>query len=204
MILLIGLLPSSAAEISASGEETRQAPERPGDFGRLLKEQRARYPEMQLPDCYKLLFQACLGSEHAVGDPGAAKQWLERELATMGPGPVEPVIDPITPDGRIVRVHLRAFVLRKGDATRLVQAFGQTANTHRGSRESLAAAWELVIKLAAAGELPFSAAAAQNYGREMAKAGYPAVRHSDKFRELYRPAYRVLAREHLAGLLPAQ
>ena len=170
------------------------------DFRPILKAQLARYPEMQVQDCYKLLYQACLGSEHAVNDPAVAARWLEKELAELGPGPDEPVIDPIASDGRIVRVHLRAFVQHKGDTARLAQAFVQTANTYHGSREVLAAAWKQVISLAATGELPFPVAAVQKYGLEMAAAGYPAVHHSEKFQQRYGPAYRVIAREFVAGL----
>jgi len=129
-----------------------------------------------------------------------AAQWLEKELADLGPGPDEPVIDPIASDGRIVRVHLRAFVQHKGDTARLAQAFVQTANTYHGSREVLAAAWKQVTELAEAGGLPFTADAARKFGQAMAANGYPAAHHSEKFRQLYHPAYRVIAREFVAGL----
>lgn len=175
----------------------------PGDFRPMLAQHLARYPELQLQDCYKLLVQACLGSEHAVGDPAAAARWMERELATLGPGPDEPLVDPITPDGRIVRIHLRPFVARKGDPARLVAAFVQTANDYRGSREALALAWEQVVALAESGALPFSAEAARDYGRKMAADAWPAVRHSKIFRERYQPAYRIVMREQLAGLVAA-
>jgi len=174
------------------------------DFKPVIKAHLARYPAMELQDCYKLLYQACLGSEHAVGDTAAATRWLDQELASLGDGPVEPAIDPLTPDGRIVRVHLRPFVQQHGDKARLAQAFVETGQTFRGSRETLAAAWEQVVQLAAARELPFTAAAARTYGKEMAAAGNPAVHHSEKFTRLYHPAYRVIAREYLPGLLPDQ
>jgi hypothetical protein len=176
----------------------------PDDFRLLLKTQVARYPGLQVQDCYKLLFQACLGSEHAVSDPAAAAQALEKELANLGPGPDEPGLDPIAPDGRILRVHLRTLVQHKGDATRLAEAFVKTANTYRGSRAALAVAWEQVTLLAAAGELPFTPEAVRKYGQDMAMAGFPAVRHSDHFRQLYRPAYRVIACEYLSGVYPKE
>jgi len=171
------------------------------DFTPVLKQNLARYPEMQLQDCYKLLVQACLGSEHAIGDAAAAIRWMERELATLGPGPDEPLIDPLSPDGRLVRVHLRPFVAQKSDPAKLVTAFVQTANTFHGSRETLAAAWIQLVTLAESGALPFTAAAARDYGKEMAAAGWPAVRHSKLFNERYKPAYRVVEREQLAGWL---
>lgn len=171
------------------------------DFTPVLKQHFARYPEMQLQDCYKLLVQACLGSEHAVGDAATATRWVERELATLAPGPAEPLLDPISPDGRLVRVHLRPFLAQKGDPARLVTAFVQTANTFHGSRETLVAAWAQVIALTEAGSLPFPADAARAYGKEMAAAGWPAVRHSKPFNARYQPAYRVVEREQLAGWL---
>ncbi len=185
-----------AANHSAAAETT--AP----DFSAVLTQHLKRYPGMELQDYYKLLVQACLGSEHAVGDTEAATHWMERELATMGPGPDEPLFDPISPDGRLVRVHLRPFVAQKGDPARLVAAFVQTANTDHGSSETLAAAWMQLVALTESRTMPFTPEAAREYGRKMAAAGWPAVRHSKTFRERYQPAYRVVSREQLAGLMP--
>jgi hypothetical protein len=194
LLLLLALTAGTAgAETSAAG---------PGDFGPILREQARRHPQLQPQDCYKLILQACLGSEHAAGDMTAAARWLERELAGLGPGPAEPLVEPISPDGRIVRVHLRAFVAAKGDPVRLLKAFGQTAANFPGTRAALPAAWQQVVQLAEANGLPFPAEAARDFGEKMAKAGYPAVRHSTVYTENYRPAYRVIAREYLAGLLP--
>jgi hypothetical protein len=111
-------------------------------------------------------------------------------------------VDPVSPDGRIVRVHLRPFVARQGDRPRLLADFVQTASMFKGSRPALEAAWAQVVQLAAAKELPFAAEAAHEFGAKMAAQGYPAVRHSPAYRDSYRPAYRVLARAYLPGLVP--
>ncbi|HVT72982.1 MAG TPA: hypothetical protein VHD61_07580 [Lacunisphaera sp.] len=174
------------------------------DFAPILKEQVRRYPGLQVQDCYKLVFQACLGSEHAALDEATARQWLEREVAGLGPGPAEPLIDPISPDGRIVRIHLRPFVEQHGDVRKLAAAFVQTARTFHGSKQELAAAWAGVVRLAAEGGLPFGAGEAERFGSAIAADGYPAVHHSKAFNERHRPAYRVVAREFLAGLVPGQ
>jgi hypothetical protein len=75
----------------------------------------ARYPAMQIQDIYKLVHQAAMGSEHAISSARGPRMWLERELAEMGSGPEETLIDPISGDGQIVRVHLRPFLARGGD-----------------------------------------------------------------------------------------
>ena len=166
-------------------------------FAAIVLAHLARYPAMQLEDVYKLAHQACLGSEHAVRDRAQAERWLERELARLGDGPQEPTIDPVAPDGRIVRVHLRPFVAAGGDATDLLDAFVRTANGFRGSHELLRSSWATVEGLAADGSLPFSRPDARAFGRRMADAGFPAVHHSAAYGAAYRPAYRVVARAFL-------
>ena len=158
-----------------------------------------RYPAMQCEDVYKLAHQACLGSEHAVPDRARAERGLERELAQLGDGPPEPAIDPISPDGRIVRVHLRPFMAAGGMAAELLDAFVRTANEFRGSSELLRACWGSVEAMAAAGSLPFSLASTEAFGRRAEGAGYPAVHHSAAYGAAYRPAYRVVAVEYLPG-----
>jgi hypothetical protein len=152
---------------------------------------------MQVEDVYKLAHQACLGSEHAVGERAQAERWLERELEQLGDGPHEPTIDPISPDGRIGRVHLRPYLAGGGDATDLLDAFVRTANGFRGSHERLRSSWATVEALAADGSLPFSRADAEAFGRSADAAGFPAVHHSPAYGAAYRPAYRVVARAFL-------
>jgi hypothetical protein len=115
---------------------------------RLLRLHLDRYPLLQLEDLYKLLHQGVLGSEHAVTSPSGAREWLEREIAGLGPGPEEPLIDPISGDGRIARVHLRPFLAGGGDQEALLTAFVRTANEHHGSRREFEAAWHLAESLA--------------------------------------------------------
>lgn len=173
------------------------------DFRPVLLRHAAGHPKLQVQDCYKLLFQACLGAEHAVQDEAGARRWLEEEIAGLPPGPDEPPVEPVSPDGSLVRVHLRPFVARRGDAGALARAFFLTARARFGTRQDLAAAWPQVVRLAAAGQLPFTAAEAEEFGRRMAAASYPAVRHTETFRREHAPAYRVIAREFLPGVLPA-
>jgi len=103
----------------------------------LLADHLTRYPKMEARDVYKLLFQAVLGAEHAVRDEAAARDWLYREQREMGGGPSEPVLDPLSPDGRLVRVHLRPYLAAGGDPEALLRAFVRTANEWRGAPETL-------------------------------------------------------------------
>lgn len=169
----------------------------PKDFLPLVRAHAERHPLLEAQDIYKFLFQACLGAEHAAPDEAGALAWLEREIATMGPGPTEPMTEALTPDGSLVRVHLRPFVARGGDVKQLARAFRATAQRTFGSREDLAHAWQAVVELENAGALALDPSEVREFGERMRAAGFGPVRHSERFRAEYRPAYRVVARDLL-------
>ena len=159
----------------------------------LLSAHLARYPAMQLDDIYKLLHQAALGPGHAVDNPVAARKRLDQEIEALGDGPAEPMQDIISPDGRLGRVHLRSYLAARGDADALHRAFVETANSYPASPDKLAKFCGCLGDLAAAGGIPFTREEVVAYFGKIAQDGYPAVHHSEAFRNAYRPAYRVVA-----------
>lgn len=167
------------------------------DLRRILADHCRRYPRLQVADLYKLLHQASMGSEHAVSGEAGVRAWLERELVTMGAGPEEPLIDPISPDGEIVRVHLRPYTAAGLDPEQLLEAFVQTAREYRGFAERLQRYGQVAGDMAAAGLLPFRPAQVRAFMQRMEERGFPAVHHSPVYETLYRPAYRVVARTFL-------
>ena len=189
LVLLLLFVALCAAPFCAQDEEVR--------FRHLVQAQAARYPLMELQDVYKLIHQAAMGSEHAVSDTAAAYRWMEREIATLADGPDDPLLDPLTPDSQLVRVHLRPYLAGGGDPDALVRAFVETANTYPGSVERLRRYWRYAERSAEAGLLPFSPDAMTAFLAEQAEAGYPAVHHSARYEAAYAPAYRVVARQHL-------
>jgi len=166
-------------------------------FAPIVRAHLARYPLMQTEDLYKLCHQAALGSEHAVIDLQGARDWLARELDGLSGDVVEPMIDPISPDRRILRVHLRPFVAAAGDAEELLQAFVQTANGFRGTASQLKRYWTAIVELSRRGEMPFAADDLERFLDHMEAASFAAVHHSARYQAAYRPSYRVVAREFL-------
>ncbi len=166
--------------------------------GRILAAQFARYPRMQPADVYKLVFQATMGSRHAGLDSAMAAEWLTREVAQLGPGPAEPVVDTISPDGRMVRVNLRPYLAAGGSRDALLAAFLRTAREFRGSRAGLRRALGAVERLGGTRDLPLRRGALHTYFERMRTRGYPAVEHSDEYLGAYLPSYRVV----LAALVP--
>jgi len=159
----------------------------------LLSQHIARYPRMQLDDIYKLLHQAALGPGHAVKDATNARAWLEKEVAELGPGPVEPENDIISPDGKLARVHLRTWVAAGRSLDDLNRVFVETANSYTPSRDRLEKFCGCLGDLAGAGRIPFAQQEVVAYFDRIAQASYPVVHHSRTYTDAYRPAYRVVA-----------
>lgn len=166
--------------------------------GTLLEAHLRRYPRMELADIYKLLHQAALGSGHAVRDAADAQARLQDEITTLGAGPAEPMIDPISPDGRLARIHLRVYRDAGQDVNKLAQAFVATANSYPPAPEKLAKFCGCLGDLAEQGGLPFSRAVVVTYFNAIAEESYPVVHHSEAFRAAYKPAYRVVDLQQLA------
>jgi hypothetical protein len=156
-----------------------------------------RYPQMAVQDLYKLIFQAAMAAEHGIADVAAARRRLTHELQELADGPDEPLIDPISPDGGIVRIHLRPYLASQGDPEALLAAFMRTAQTHHGSVATLQRYWHVAEDMAAAGLLPFGPEALRRFFMVMQAQGFPAVHHSAGYRAAYRPAYRVIVRAFL-------
>ena len=147
-----------------------------------------RYPLMQAQDVYKLIHQAACGPAHAVTHRDVAREWLENELETLSDPWPEALIDPISPDGELVRVHLAPFKASRGDPLTLLDAFIRTSQEVHPDDERLerylAASLESVPELA--GLLA-----------SLKSQGFPALHHSDAYRTAYRPAYRVVLKKYL-------
>jgi hypothetical protein len=159
-------------------------------FESILKSHLARYPEMQIQDVYKLVHQAALGSEHAAMNRHEACVRLEREIVQLGDEDAEPAIDPISADGKIVRVHLLPFILQDGDLEALLTAFVRTANEFHGDEQTLKIYWDIATGF-------FPPAEMDDFIQSMQAQNYPAVHHSAIYTQRYHPAYRVILEKYL-------
>jgi hypothetical protein len=163
----------------------------------ILKNQFARTPMMQSQDVYKLIFQAALGSEHAVADEQSARIWLAHEISRMGVGPDDPLHDRLSPDGRILRVHLRPYIKSGKDLETLLHAFIRTANEWHGTNETLKmyAVEAINFLQSRTGSSPCKDF--ETFFAGMESQGFPAAHHSGEYVRLYHPAYRVVCRQFL-------
>ena len=165
----------------------------------------AAEPSATVEDVYKWLFQAARGGEHAAPSEDAARAWLEREWAGLGPPlPGEPLVVPLRPDGAVVRLNLRPFKAAGGDPEALLRAFLASARSFRADAGLFVGAWRAFGRaLPREGEAGTEAEAFARLDREAERAGWPARHHSGGYEAARHPAYRVLTGEAAAALAPA-
>ena len=159
----------------------------------IVEAQLARHPGMGTDDLYKLLHQAAMGSEHAMHDTAGVRAWMVNELATMGEGPAEPMVDTIAPGGAIVRVNLRPWVAAGRSTDSLLQAFIATATAYPPDTARLARYLAAADPVLAAGKASFGLEAWHDLVAAKRAAGFPAGEHSAGYEAAYRPAYRIVA-----------
>ena len=166
----------------------------------LIRQHLSRRPRMQPRDVYKLLYQGVLGPEHIISSPQTFASYLLTELNGLADQPdTEPLTEPVRPDGALLRLNLRAFKSQEGNFDALLSACLETAQRKWGSLADLHAAWQVACELCQQGQLPgMSYQVWLSFSAWLREQGFPAVHHSQEYRELYHPAYRLVA----SNLLP--
>ncbi len=200
LAFVIWTLPGAAVSYSSPGSlETGGDPE----LCRLAEEQVRRYPRARVVDLYKFAHQAAFGAGHAVPDARHARDWLMREIENLPPADPETpsplLLEPLLPDGSLVRVHLRPWVDAGRDPEALLSAFVRTANTYKGSYSVLVTYWECFRDLARDGMLTSDVDQLDLFMRAREGEGWPPHHHSTAFESEYEPAYRVVWSEFLSG-----
>ncbi len=169
-------------------------------FGQIIAEQAAAYPLMQCQDLVKLAYQAALGPGHMISDEGITLTRLNHEISQL---PDEPAAG-LEPVGNgLVRFHLGALAKSGLTAKTLNRFFVLTANRHKQDQELF---WVYLDQLRAAVQagLPLSSPLTSedlaSYLADYAQRGWPALSHSEIYRQAYQPAYRVIEEEFIPFL----
>ena len=161
-----------------------------------LLDQCERYPALEPADLLKGLHQSVFGCGHFVTDRAAGLALLRRELEAPG---LRAEVEPL--DGPYCRVHL-GYLRETGLAPEtLFRLFVLSSETPAGDAAALEEKLAALLSLAEAGRLPFPLEETAVAVEKWRRAGFPACHHSERFRGVYRPAYRVIGREFV-WLLP--
>jgi len=157
-----------------------------------------RYPLLEPQDLLKGLHQSVFGCGHLVYADGDGLERLRLEtvgLTEDSAADVEPL------DGDFCRVHLGLLQTSALRPETLFRLFCLSGETLCGSEEELEEKLTVLMSLAEEDRLPFPAVGMYDAICAWRTAGFPACRHSEVFRKVYAPAYRVIRKEYV-WLLP--
>ena len=152
-----------------------------------------RYPLMQPRDAVKLINLNEFGGGHLIRDEQACLNYLRQEYASAEKDPTAALYEDI--GNGIVRVNLAA--VKPEDLERLGRDFIRSAAKHKGTLDSFLNKLEVLQTLTTEGVFAFDLDALNAYLSEYKAAGYPAVSHSEQYRQAYKPAYRIIRNAYL-------
>jgi dephospho-CoA kinase len=163
----------------------------------LLTSHLRTYPNLQVQDVFKFLFQSAFGCEHLVSDEEKVLSYIKTEYSALDKASA-PRTDAL--DGDYSRAHLSWLNVGLSPAT-LARLFCLSAKKEPDGlallEEKLGVARELIEEKV----IPLDLDAFDGKLDEWKDAGFPALHHSDVFREEYRPEYRVVSNKY-ASILP--
>lgn len=156
-------------------------------------------PLMRATDFYKLLYQGVFGVGHIMAR--GARGWLEKEAEGLNlqEHPEEPLLEEVSADGTMVRVNLRPYLRRGLPLDGLFSAM--EASRVEGSSEEFMDAWVVFKALVASGRMKVDVSELEALDDELRREGCRPHHHSEAYQAAYHPAYRVVTRESLAGIL---
>ena len=166
------------------------------DFREIVLENCRRYPKLRGRDLIKLLYQYSFGCEHLAADEKTVLARIISEAESIKNGTPEAVEEL----GDYCRVGL-SYLDCGLSAETLARIFCLSARPDEDGEKKLRRGIEIITELAESGLLPISHDEWSAALYEWKNANYPAVRHSEEYREAYAPAYRVVAKRY-ADILP--
>ena len=163
---------------------------------KLLLSHYQTYPLLQIQDVFKFLFQSAFGCEHMLSSLETAINYIQEEYESCSQEK-EPYIEQL--DGDYCRVHL-SYLSQGLSANTLGHLFFFSAREEENGKADLATKLNIATGMIKEGLLPFEANEFEQAAKEWAAKDFPALHHSDVFRKVYNPSYRVVANRFIPFL----
>ena len=173
-----------------------------------IKDYLEMYPLSEIRDIYKLLYQSFNGAEHAISDRETVEsqfnmEWSEIETDeryTNVPFNESICIKNLTPP--LYRIHLVPAKAQGVNKRYIINEFLRTAGEfpekcrkkNRDLDLLFRDAWNDFGNAIDTGEIKFDYRDYLEFMYVIESSGWPAMHHSEQFRELYNPHYRIVMR----------
>ena len=160
------------------------------DLLHLLQLHLETHPKADIRDAVKFLYQATFGGGHMIPDPNISYAYLCREAASLSKNRTTSEVEDL---GKYIRLDLS--VLDRISPKTLNAMFVASAKDVPQDKA------QFIECLKAFSEKSFfDREKVSAYLKNYAASGYPAVHHSDTYRDIYSPAYRIVLRPYVQFL----
>lgn len=164
-----------------------------GCIRKLLQEEYVRFPQAEIQDYYKLLFQSVFGGEHQLQDYDHCLEFLRREMLMLNEDKVPPLSYEIGLDTPIVRVNLARCKAESISHVSIAQAFYLGSKSHISQfKEAFQMCVRMLCEILSQPPFGFEKSALERFYTRTESLSFPAVHHSVTYTRVYDPHYRVI------------
>ncbi|MBQ2946097.1 MAG: hypothetical protein IJD95_06005 [Clostridia bacterium] len=155
------------------------------------------YPELEIRDIFKFLFQSVFGCEHIAPSERSVVAKIEEEATSFSGNGDKEVTSLI---GDYSRISLS--VLNTGITPQTLGRLVCLSAKHgkKGSEDELEKRLFEVKELILSGKLPFEINEFEEQAEKWRESGFAPLHHSDLYREKYKPAYRLASNAYIPFL----
>lgn len=151
-----------------------------------------RYPEAEVQDLYKTLFQEHFGPGHIIANRDAALEMLLSEIESMPDGESEEITEYCGPDAAMLRINLRP-ALRDGlTPDTIVSMMLESMREIHPDTLAFLEHWDHLLECSSQGRLPWKSDEFEHFEAGLDPSGVEVMHHSPRFMRNYSPAYRIV------------
>ena len=152
------------------------------------------YPYMELQDVYKLLHQSVMGPAHILQNEALSYSYLKNEFERIWEDYETELYVDVSLEHELVRLNIPAY-RNPGTAETLFEMLLETAKQITPDKKRLIAYWQnlgSLIRHKSFGQ--FTLKQWKELDEKLSDADFPPISHSDTYKELYKPSYRIVLR----------
>lgn len=152
-----------------------------------------KYPEIELQDILKMLFQNEFGPKHLAENEIECFKSLSTEINSIDYNENEELFEDIGCDA--LRLNLKAIPVGT-DLNYINKIIVNSASEFCGTNEKLVVKFGLLVVMAENQEIPFDIERVRDETNAFAKNGFKPISHSEVYKQNYSPSYRVISKKY--------
>lgn len=159
----------------------------------IILEHIKKYPEAELQDILKMLYQNEFGPKHLVENEIECFKSLSNEINNINYDENKELFEDIG-EGAL-RLNLKAIPVGT-DLNYINKIIVNSANEFCGTNEKLVVKFGLLVVMAQNNEIPFDIQKVRDETNAFAKNGFKPISHSEVYKQIYSPSYRVISKKY--------